>query len=304
MGITAIVTMPPYAPFMAEVLRHPIVSGISLNTVMPVKESESLDELVKRLGGEAANAGKELWVDLKARQLRIATYGVPPFTEIQLSHRISVDAGAKAYFADGKESATIAAADGNRLIMLEGPKRFVGPGESVNIPHHSLKVEGYLTDTDKKYAEACTKAGLHSYMLSFVEGKADVDDFRKLDEKASVIAKIESRKGLAYVASEWSGEARLMAARGDLYHELKMPHHIIRATQDILAKDSNAVAASRIFPSLAYELEPSCTEIGDVDNLLRMGYRTLMFGDDICMQRDSIISGLNLLKAMGEAYER
>ena len=31
----AIVTMPPYAPYLEEVAQHPIVSGIRLNTVMP-----------------------------------------------------------------------------------------------------------------------------------------------------------------------------------------------------------------------------------------------------------------------------
>lgn len=301
MPITAIVTMPPYAPYMAEVLRHSIVSGIRLNTVMPVKDS--LEDVLKRLSDEAATHGKELWVDLKARQLRVTTYAVPPFTEIELSHRISVDSGVKAYFSDGKESATVAAVNGSKLIMLEGPKRVVGPGEAVNIPHHSLRIEGNLTDTDKRYIEAAVKIGLHNYMLSFVESQNDVEELKKLDSAARVVAKIESRKSLDYVANEWKGEARLMAARGDLFIELQMPHHIIPALEAILAKDKTAIAASRIFPSLAYSLEPASQDIGDADNLLRMGYRTLMFGDDICMQRDSIISGLNLLKAMAARYE-
>ena len=301
MAVNAIVTMPPYAPYIGEVLRHPVVSGIRLNTVMPVKES--LEDVLKHLSDDAAKYGKELWVDLKARQLRVATYAVPPFTEIELSHKIYAEAGAKAYFSDGKESATIAAVNGNRLIMLEGPKRVVGPGEAVNIPHHSLQIDGYLTNTDKNYIEAALKIGLHNYMLSFVEGKGDVEALKEVDSKATIIAKIESRKGLGYVAEEWNGEARLMAARGDLYIELQMPHHIIPALERIIAKDKAAIAASRIFPSLAYSLEPASQDIGDADNLLRMGYRTLMFGDDVCMQRDSIISGLNLLRAIAEKYE-
>ena len=302
MAVNAIVTMPPYAPYIGEVLKHQIVSGIRLNTVMPVKDS--LEDVLKRLSDDAAKHGKELWVDLKARQLRVATYAVPPFTEIELSHTIAVDAGVKAYFSDGKESATVAAVNGNKLIMLEGPKRVVGPGEAVNIPHHSLQIDGYLTDTDKRYIDAAVKIGLHNYMLSFVEGKGDAEALKEMDSKATVIAKIESRKGLRYVAEEWNSEARLMAARGDLYIELQMPHHIIQALESIIAKDKAAIAASRIFPSLAYSLEPASQDIGDADNLLRMGYRTLMFGDDVCMQRDSIISGLNLLRAMAERYEK
>ncbi len=93
-----------------------------------------------------------------------------------------------------------------------------------------------------------------------------------------------------------------MAARGDLYAELKMPHDIIRAQELIAKKDESAIAASRIFTSLAYSLEPSCADIGDLDNLLRMGYKTVMLGDDVCMQRDSVMSALNLFGAIAERY--
>ncbi|HIG98726.1 TPA: hypothetical protein HA231_04860 [Candidatus Woesearchaeota archaeon] len=298
--VNAIVTMPPYAPYLREVLAHPIVSGIRFNTVMPVR---NLEETVKQLAGEAATQGKELWVDLKCRQLRIRAYAVPPFTEIELTHNISVDPGARAYFSDGRESATVVAANGNKLIMLEGPKRVVGPGESVSIPHPSLKVEGYLTDTDKQYVEAGLRIGLHNYLLSFVEGSADIEGIKRLDPAAAVIEKIESLAGLNYVENEWHG-GRLMAARGDLYMQVSKPHHMLRALEQVISKDKNAVVASRIFPSLVESLEPSCQDIGDVDNLLRMGYRTFMFGDDICFRRDSIMSGLNLLRAVAERYEK
>lgn len=71
--------------------------------------------------------------------------------------------------------------------------------------------------------------------------------------------------------------------------------------EKIVQKDPNAIVASRLFDSLARSLEPSCADIGDVDNLMRMGYQTFMFGDHVCMNRNSIISALNLLKAMPPA---
>ena len=99
----SIVTIPPYAPFIEEVLKHQIVSGIRLNTVMPVKDS--LDDVIKRLDENAKKYSKELWIDLKCRQLRVKTYGVPPFTEIELTRSIKVDTPVRAYFSNGKESA-------------------------------------------------------------------------------------------------------------------------------------------------------------------------------------------------------
>lgn len=307
MSISAIVTIPPYAPFLDEVARHPIVSGLRLNTVMPVKET--LEDLLKRLNDRAAAEGKKLWVDLKCRQLRVATYGVPPFTEIRLTHKIEVNVPVTAYFSDGEEHATVVGVQGDRLLMLEGPKRVIGPGESVNIPHHSLKVDGYFTDTDLRYIEAGAKIGLHNYMLSFVEGQNDIEALLQQDKDAVAVAKIESLKGIQYVNNAYAAlkddkqKPILMAARGDLFVELKWPHDIIRAVETIVKSDPRAIAASRIFNSLSEHPMPSCTDIGDVDNLLRMGYMTLMLGDDVCQQRDSVMSALNLFQALALRYD-
>jgi len=299
--IRAIVTIPPYAPYIREVIKHPAVSGLRLNTVMPVK---SLEDVLKKLKDETSTFNKDLWVDLKCRQLRIKDYGVPPFTQIELMHNLEVKTPVTAYFSDLDEYATVLEIDGNKLIMQEGPNRVVGPGESINIPHHSLKIHGYFTDTDKRYIEAGEKIGITNYMLSFVEGKGDINAFRKLSPNSKVAAKIESQKGLQYVANTWNQEAQLMAARGDLYVELEWPHYITQAVESIVRKDPNAIVASRILDSLARSYTPSCADIGDLDNLLRMGYQNLMLGDDICLKRDSIISGLNVIEKMADHYHK
>jgi pyruvate kinase len=300
MSIKAIVTIPPYAPFIREVAHHPIVGGLRLNTVMPVKGA--LDELLKRLNDIATDAGDELWIDLKCRQLRVVDYWEPPYTEIRVSHKLSVNTPVKAYFDDGREVATVAEVDGDRLIMLDGPKRIIGPGESLNILDPSLKIEGYLTDKDKKYIDAGFCAGIKNYMLSFVESADDISAMNSYADGLNLVAKIESQKGMKYVDEGYNGLPRLMAARGDLFVELRKPHEIINSVETIVRKDPGAIAASRIFGSLSSSLSPSCADIGDVDNLLRMGYKAFMFGDDICMKRDSVISGLNLLEAISEKY--
>ena len=94
-----------------------------------------------------------------------------------------------------------------------------------------------------------------------------------------------------------------MAARGDLFMGLHWPHRIIDGLETILKRDSNAICASRILDSMVESPEPSCSEIGDLDNLLRMGYETIMLGDEVCLKRDSIISALNLYSAIAERYD-
>jgi len=299
---SAIVTMPPYAPFLDKTIAHAVVSGIRLNTMMPT--SGSLDDLLGRLGEKTRAAGKTLYLDLKGRQLRVKTFGVPPFTEIELTHAISVRTPVTAYFSNGDEHATVLRVDGNRLIMQEGPRRVVGPGESVNIPDASLEVDGTFTEKDLAYIDAAKRVGLHDYMLSFVETRSDVDALRQLDPCARIIAKIESSKGLSYARDNDDPSVRLMGARGDLYIELPMPHDVIPAMSSIVRKDPTAIAASRILSSLSKSTEPSCADLSDVDSLLRMGYRTLMLGDEICQKEESCLSALNVLKAMKDSYRR
>ena len=297
----ALVTMPPYAPYIEKVLKHKSVSGIRLNTVMPIKGA--LEDTLSGLNNLAKIHEKELWIDLKCRQLRIKTFGVPPFTEVELSHNLEVYTPCKAYFSDRNESATVLAVEGNKLIMQEGPRRVVGPGESVTIPHSTLRIQGYLTDSDKRYIETCALLGIHNYMLSFVEQEADIEELKRYDTQAQSIAKIESQRGLDYI-SHAPTPPRLMAARGDLYMELNWPHTILEATERIIRKDKDAIAASRILSSLASRPEPTCEDLGDLDNLLRMGYRTVMFGDEMCLREESILTGLNVFAAVAERYSR
>ena len=84
MKVGALVTVPPYADFLDEVADHPLVQGLRLNTVMPLREDPTA--VLDRLRG----LGPPLWVDLKGRQLRVEAAGIPPYTDVRLSHRIRV----------------------------------------------------------------------------------------------------------------------------------------------------------------------------------------------------------------------
>jgi len=296
MTISAIVTTPPYASFIDEVVSHPLVSGLRLNTVMPLNETYL--EVLARL----SKYKKSLWVDLKGRQLRVIEAAMPPFTEVKLSHRIKVNIPVDAFFNDGNERGRVTAVDGNRLILEDGPRRMVGPGESVNIVDPSLEIEGTLANTDRAYLTAMNELGLTHVMLSFVESVEDVDEVKSLLPNANVILKIETRKGLDFAIKYKSIHGRLMAARGDLYVEVLQPHKVIPALKTIIHVDQNAIVASRIFDSLAWTSIPVSSDIGDVAFLLEIGYRTFMLGDQVCLKRDSVMGALNLLDAMGRDF--
>ncbi|MBN2390038.1 MAG: hypothetical protein JXR84_04920 [Anaerolineae bacterium] len=296
MKIQAIVTAPPYAPFLEKVARHPIVCGLRLNTVMPLKEGPR--EALERLGA----LGQPLWVDLKGRQLRVVGAAIPPYTEVHLSHPIRVKTPVDAFFSDGAECVRVAAVDGNRLILEDGPRRLIGPGEGVNIVHPTLHVEGTLTETDRAYLAAMRDLGLKQVMLSYAESTTDVEEVRELLPGAEVVLKIESERGLTFARRYKATHGRLMAARGDLYIEVLRPHRVVSALRDIVTADPDAIVASRIFDSLAYQPIPESADIGDVGFLIGLGYRTFMFGDKVCFRRDSIIEALNLLEAVAGEF--
>ena len=292
--VRAIVTAPPYASFLDKVATHPQVCGLRLNTVMPVRDGPV--EALKRLQA----FGQPLWVDLKGRQLRVVGAAIPPYTEVHLSHPIRVNTPIDAFFSDGSECVRIVAVDGNRLILEDGPRRLIGPGESVNIVHPSLKIEGTLTETDRAYLAAMPDLGLNRIMLSYVESPSDVDEVQHLLPGAEVMLKIETQRGLDYARKHGASLGRLMAARGDLYVEVLQPHRVVSALRDVIAADPDAVVASRIFDSLAWHPVPQSADIGDVAYLLSLGYRTFMLGDAVCLRRDSVLAALNLLGKVAE----
>ena len=294
--VQAIVTAPPYAPYLDEVAQHPLVCGLRLNTVMPLREGPG--EALERLG----DLGQPLWVDLKGRQLRVVGAAIPPYTEVRLSHPIHVRTPVDAFFSDGNECVRVAAVDGDRLILEDGPRRLVGPGESVNIVHPTLRIEGTLTETDRAYLAAMREVGLQRVMLSYVESTADVEEVRALLPSAEVILKIETQKGLAYARRQKAAQGRLMAARGDLYVEVLRPHRVVSALRDIIRADPAAIVASRLFESLAHVPVPVSADIGDVSFLLTIGYRTFMFGDHVCLRRDTVLEALNLLEAVAGEF--
>lgn len=296
MKIKAIVTVPPYADFLDDVAAHPLVSGFRLNTVMPLRGGPA--EALARLRA----FGQPLWVDLKGRQLRVVGAAIPPYTEVRLSHPIRVDTPVDAFFADGTECVRVAAVDGDRLILTDGPRRLIGPGESVNIVHPSLRIDGTLTETDRAYLMAMRELGLNRVMLSYTEQPDDVQEVKALLPEAEVMLKIETQRGLAFARRHGSTYGHLVAARGDLYVEVLRPHRITTALREVIAVDPQAVVASRIFDSLAYHPVPASADIGDVAFLLSLGYRTFMLGDALCLRRDSVLEALNLLEALAGEF--
>jgi len=221
---------------------------------------------------------------------------------VRVSQPVRVDTPVDAYCSDGTERVRIAAVDGDRLILEDGPRRLIGPGESINIVDPSLHIDGTLTATDRAYLAAMRELRLTRVMLSYVEAPTDADEVLQLLPNAELVLKIESQRGLAYARRQRAIQGRLMAARGDLYVEVLYPHRIIGALRDIIAADPHAIVASRLCDSLAAHPVPENADISDIAFLLMLGYRTFMLGDQVCLRRDTVLEALNLLATVAEQF--
>jgi pyruvate kinase len=219
-----------------------------------------------------------------------------------VSHPIEVATPVEAFFSDGRERVRVAAVDGDRLILEDGPRRLVGPGESVNIVDPSLRIGGTLTATDRAFLEAMDEVGLRKVMLSYVECPEDVEEVRALLPGADVMLKIESVRGLELARRHGASLGQLMAARGDLYVEVLRPHRVVGALREIIGADPGAVVASRLFESLVEHPVPSSADIGDAAFLLGLGYSTFLLGDAVCFSRDTVLDALNLLQALAGEF--
>ncbi|NMC05191.1 MAG: hypothetical protein GYA24_08270, partial [Candidatus Lokiarchaeota archaeon] len=297
--IDIIVTTTPDAPFIPAIARIDAVSGFRFNTGYAYFKGSKTDAL---RAFKAATGTKTAWIDLKTRELKLlaATDVVPGNQLLEINHTVSMDAlPAWLYFNEGKRMVLVdQIVDGNKLHVKipAGKKDFkitFGKGTSFNLP--GARVAGsFLTPRDVEYVEAARDLGMHDYCLSYVEAASDIDELLRLDPAARIIAKIESPRGLQFVASGYEAvkdKARLLAARGDMYVELDRPHDILHALKAIIDADPRAIGASRLLLSfLDPGNMPSCADICDIAFLLKLGYTSFLLGDELCADENVLKS--------------
>jgi len=297
----------PNQRFSRKIFQSPLIEAVRCNTGSPVTKSK--EPILTEFQNDIFPI--QTWVDLKCRELRIVKDAIIPSDYLELNHPIEVKTPTTMYYNEGKNSVIIDQTNGENKIHIKPPKNFTGSekikfgkGASINIPDDSLKIHDYLTKNDKEYVEAAKKVGIHNYLLSFVENVSDINKLLDLDQKANIVAKIESKKGLKFVNKEYQTiqkNVRLLAARADLYIELDQPHEILNALKLIIQKDPNAIVGSRILESFVdLQKIPSCGDFTDIGYLLEIGYNSFLLGDDICSNEMALNSAIGVFNAIIE----
>ena len=188
--------------------------------------------------------------------------------------------------------------DGDKLILETARAASSDRASRSTSACPSLEIEGTLTQMDRAYLAAMRQVGLAQAMLSYTERTEDAVEVRAAPSRRRVDAQDRVAAWPRLRPRQRRRARHLVAARGDLFVEIGEPHRIVGALRQILAVDPEAMAASRIFSSLAFHPVPECAEICDVAFLLSLGYRTFLLGDEVCLRRDSVMAALNLLQAV------
>jgi len=279
-----IATLPPAnaTDLIERMFAHPLIAGARYNvgTSSPFSVKETLERLLK----VAEKHKKTLWIDLKGRQLRIIKWAIPTYDEIVLNHVVHVDTPAKVIFRGGFET-TITHVQGNRIFV--DPPPFddpVGAGQALNIHGHDLMIQGYLTEQDEEWLSVCQELGILNIMLSFVETWSDIEAVDKLLPDSHKVLKIESDRGVWFVrglASNQKDDLTLMAARDDLWTNMKSGTQYRRALEDIIHADENAICASHIFSSLEHGGRVNPNDFTDLELMRLLGYMHFMLSDGI-----------------------
>ena len=303
--LNLLTTLWPSFPHFAGFSHDARLSGIRLNSAM--MSSSELDHELKLATSPGVTV--PLFFDVKGRQLRVEeVHFNEKYLDITLNHPIEVETPTVVQFKAGEDSALLKelAEGGRRLIFEGGPEYNVHPGESLHIRHPSLKVGGpQFTDKELVKIAKVKKAGFQRYFLSYVECQKDVDEFVEFVGKDKEIwLKIENKKGLEYVATEFKRQPnlKLVAARGDLYVEIERPHQILAALKFIIERDPEACVGSRMLLSVIHEPVPSCADFSELAWLYDIGYRHMLLCDELCLKGELLGVAVNAFDSFRREY--
>lgn len=274
------------------------LAGIRLNSAMThLYNLDNEFDLVNK-----AEATTPLYFDIKGRQLRVVeSIALFDHLELEINHPIEVRTPCVVLFKAGEDFAILKEVRrGTRLIFEGGPQYVVQAGESMHIRNADLKVKGPIfTAVEIDRIQQVVKAGFKSFCLSYVEDQRDIDQFREFVGDAPIVAKIESKGGLEYVANKFKkkNNLSLMMARGDLFVEIDKPHNIFETSRLIIEKDPNAWVGSRLLLSLFKSEVPACSDLNEIGWLYNIGYRNFLLCDELCLEEQSLARAISVMEA-------
>jgi pyruvate kinase len=158
--------------------------------------------------------------------------------------------------------------------------------KGMNLPHTELQLGSYGKANEEDLAFAA-EHGMDYVAASFVRNAEDVDELREMLARHGadipIIAKIESRQGVAHLDEIVAASKGTMVARGDLGVELPVEQvpavqkRIIRAT---VMNGRPVITATQMLDSMERNPRPTRAEASDVANAIFDGTSAVMLSGE------------------------
>ncbi len=179
--------------------------------------------------------------------------------------------------------------------------------KSINIPSVELNMD-YLSDNDKADIEFGVAENVDVYSISFVNHGKDVKTVRKYlnslgDERAFIISKIESEKGVENMEEIIEESDGVMIARGDMGVEIafeKLPK-IQKNIINLANKHGKyTITATQMLESMVENSRPTRAEITDVANAIYDGTSAIMLSGETSAGVNPVLAVKTMQKIANE----
>ena len=234
-----------------------------------------------RLGGISIKKGDTIKMSktcIRGNKIRFGVNHSEAIDFIEVGHKVLIDnALLELEVIDKKKDYVVLKALGDGKIQNH---------KTINVPGVDLKLD-FMSDADKEDISFAAKHSCDYLALSFVNSKEDVLEARKIIEKAggdaSIISKIESRKGIDNIDEIIEVSDGIMIARGDLGVEVPMEElpliqkGIIKKCRE---KGKFAIVATEMLASMDNSPRPTRAEVSDVANAIFDGTDCVMLSGE------------------------
>lgn len=216
----------------------------------------------------------------------------------------SIKNGCQIFIDDGNIALEVIGRSKSRLktkVIIGG---LLKEHKGINIPAARLEFGG-ISQEDIQDISFCENQGVDYIAQSFVRGKKDILDLRKLLKVGSlcqVVAKIENREGIKNIDEIIKVSDGIMIARGDM--GVSLPIYEIPVIQKMIIRKCNragkfVITATQMLESMTENLRPTRAEATDVANAIIDGTDFVMLSAESAVGKypvETVVMMNNIIK--------
>lgn len=192
-------------------------------------------------------------------------------------HR-EVSVGQVVLYDDASIEAVVIEKDSKGVKCVINNSGLLKSKKSLNIPNVHINLPA-LSEKDKGFINFCAKNNVDYITHSFVRGKEDIFEIKKITDKypnykPKIIAKIENREGFLNVKDILKYCDGIMVARGDLGAEVpiqELPYLQKKMLEVSLSMGKYSIVATQALESMIKNPRPTRAEVSDIGNAVLDG---------------------------------